>query len=29
MVNLSTLAPDIVAAIIDETLSPAVTLFGA
>jgi hypothetical protein len=27
MVNLTTLAPDIVAAILDETLSPEVTLF--
>jgi hypothetical protein len=28
MVNLTTLAPDIVAAILDETLPPEVTLFG-
>ena len=28
MVNLTALAPDIVAAILDETLSPEVTLFG-
>jgi hypothetical protein len=28
MVNMTTLAPDIVAAILDETLSPEVTLFG-
>ncbi len=27
MVNLTTLAPDIVAAILDETLPPEVTLF--
>ena len=27
MVNLTTLAPDIVAAILDETLAPEVTLF--
>lgn len=27
MVNLTTLAPDIVAAMLDETLSPEVTLF--
>jgi hypothetical protein len=27
MVNLTTLAPDIVAAILDETLPPYVTLF--
>ena len=27
MVNLTTLAPDIVAAILDETLPPKVTLF--
>ena len=27
IVNLTTLAPDIVAAILDETLSPEVTLF--
>lgn len=27
MVNLTTLAPDIVAAILDETLSPEVPLF--
>jgi hypothetical protein len=27
MVNLTTLAPDIIAAILDETLSPEVTLF--
>jgi hypothetical protein len=28
MVNLTTLAPDIAAAILDETLPPEVTLFG-
>jgi hypothetical protein len=28
MVNLTTLAPDIVAAILDETLSPEVTLLA-
>jgi hypothetical protein len=28
MVNLTTLAPDIVAAIPDETLPPDLTLFG-
>jgi hypothetical protein len=28
MVNLTTLAPDIVAAILDDTLPPEVTLFG-
>jgi hypothetical protein len=28
MFNLTTLAPDIVAAILDETLPPKVTLFG-
>ena len=28
MVNMTTLAPDIVAAILDETLPPEVTLFG-
>ena len=27
MVNLTTLAPDIIAAILDETLPPEVTLF--
>ena len=28
MINLTTLAPDLVAAILDETLAPEVTLFG-